>query len=155
EAVDLTQLIRSFLKSHLTRDCLTTVAFMGIQSRSEPWVFFFTRPNAVTGKFELAGSSAQMLSFVTSNVVVPKPTNRQFHTSDGAVGVATDLLFSVGSRDKLLFPAATEAPLKDVKVRHIPDIVANPQLSHVFNTDCVSCHTESALRHLELEGAIT
>src|SRR5690606_5630103 len=75
--------------------------------------------------------------------------------SDGAVGVATDLLFSVGSRDKLLFPAATEAPLKDVKVRHIPDIVANPQLSHVFNTDCVSCHTESALRHLELEGAIT
>ncbi len=28
----------------------------------------------------------------------------------------------------------------------IPDLVANPNLANFFNTDCISCHTESSRR---------
>ena len=157
--VDLTQLLREFLKKHLTEDRLTAVAFMGIKSGAEPWVFFATSRERETGKFmlvnahpSLGGSSAQMLSFVTTNAVFPKPKNHQFGLS---LGVATNELFSVVNLDKLLFPNATEMPLKDIKVRHAPDIVSNPNLSHFFTTDCVSCHTESSLRHSKLGGIST
>jgi hypothetical protein len=40
--------------------------------------------------------------------------------------------------------AAGEAVLDpQARNRDIPDIVANPNLAHFFNTDCASCHTET------------
>ena len=33
-----------------------------------------------------------------------------------------------------------------LKVKHVPDLIANPQRAHFFNTDCVSCHSESTRR---------
>lgn len=40
-------------------------------------------------------------------------------------------------------------------MKHIADIVANPEMSHFFTTDCISCHSESSLRHLRLNGEST
>lgn len=35
-----------------------------------------------------------------------------------------------------------------LKFKDIPDYIANPSLSHFFNTDCVSCHSESTRRSI-------
>jgi hypothetical protein len=43
--------------------------------------------------------------------------------------------------------------LERPRVRDIPDVIANPGMSHVLNTDCVSCHSETTRRKvLKLDG---
>ena len=32
----------------------------------------------------------------------------------------------------------------DARIREIVDIIADPKKSHFFNTDCISCHTDTA-----------
>jgi hypothetical protein len=64
--------------------------------------------------------------------------------SDGKQGVNTAVLFEDDIQSKLQSRkiAEQQRPL----LKDIPDIIANPQLAHFFNTDCVSCHSESARR---------
>ncbi|MBR9800688.1 hypothetical protein GYB59_02850, partial [bacterium] len=157
--VEMVDLLREFLTNHLRSDRMNAIAFMGIQSAAEPWVFFAATRRPQTNQFQLVdahpslqGANAQVLSFVTQSIVFPKPTNRQFGVSRG---VATDVLFPITNVDKPLFAEETSSPLKDITVRHAADIVANPEISHFFTTDCVSCHTESSLRESELNGEST
>ncbi|MHC2069744.1 hypothetical protein ACYFX5_19910 [Bremerella sp. T1] len=159
DSIHLTEMLREFLKSHLASSRLNAVAFMGIESGAEPWVFFATSKNAQSGEFELVSvhpslnpSAGQALSFVTDNTVFPIPRNHQFGP---LVGVSTSHLFQPGNTERKLFSDSTDSMLSTVKVKHIADIVANPELSHFFTTDCVSCHSESALRHTKLDGAFS
>jgi hypothetical protein len=141
----------NLLKKHLTGDRLSTISFMGIDD-PEPWIFFPMRKEGgvfvqgdVKGGF-LPPTKAQMFGLRAGpGQVVPVP---QLNAATGA-GLSTAVLFKSGALSTLdlpLFPGATNAELSALKVRDVADRIANPAFHDNFNTDCVSCHTETTLR---------
>lgn len=128
---------------------------MGIEF-VEPWIFFAMAKSS-DGEFVQVGhpsilpERAQMLTFRGGVMVMPQPTNPTFGKG---IGVSTAQLYGtggplfVGGID--LDKSATSLPLPPgvpaVSHREIPNIIANPQISHFFNTDCMSCHSESTRR---------
>jgi hypothetical protein len=138
--------VKSFLKKHLSADRLGAMAFMGINP-PEPWIFvalqkgrdgtFAPPPNP-----SLGGTSSQMLILRGGNAAMPEPTPKNV---DEKRGVSTALLFpDAAAQAKLEKPVFDDLPA--LKFKDIPDLIANPQRAHFFNTDCVSCHSESARR---------
>ncbi len=134
--------LTAFLKKHLSLDHLSGVAFMGLEP-PEPWIFFaMTKVNGAFVRIPaptLGRNQAQMLSFVGGDVVFPVsiPNN-----SDGKQGVNTAVLFDPDVQLSSRHNPSQPRPL----LQDIPDIIANPRIAHFFNTDCVSCHSESARR---------
>jgi hypothetical protein len=136
--------VKAFVKSRVSEPRLSAMAFMGVDG-SEPWIFFAMSRRA-DGKFALApqkvlgGNAAQMLTLRGGAAVTPSPTTQNV----GNRGVSTSLLFPAGAAGRLATAVFADeaAPL----FRDIPDVIANPQRAHLFNTDCVSCHTESTRR---------
>lgn len=136
----------TFLRRTASLGQLTDLAFMGIDP-PEPWIFFAMRRRPTDGAFvrvgpkALVGRSAQMLILRGGPPVVPEPVTTNQPPDRG---VSTALLFDPNAANELSVPvfSGTARPLR----QDIPDIVANPEISNVFNTDCVSCHTESTRR---------
>ena len=149
--------LTAIIQKHLRPDRLRAVSLMALDP-PEPWLFFAAaRPDpdaalALTAVPSLAPATAQMLTMrnPARTEMVPLPKNRQF----GDRGVSTAPLFAPGARDDLARPALEDVPPRESPtLSDIPDIIANPRLSHFFNTDCVSCHSESSRRqHLGLGG---
>ena len=143
--------IKSFLEKHLSEARLDSIALMGIQQGIEPWFFLaLSRLGDTFGKIPLPIPSAapQMIDFRQGGRVAPEPivSNRP------QGGVATAVLFKQPfvSRDAFAVvgkdSAGNDILDSQVRNRDIPDIIASPIHSHFFNTDCVSCHTESRRR---------
>jgi hypothetical protein len=138
---------KTFLKRHVAPERLMLVAFMGLAPAPEPWIFFSLRKDA-TGSFvrrpnpSMGGQSAQMLTFRTDPNVIPAPTTTNV---DDKRGVSTALLFENGIEGRLAVPVFADLPRP--LNQDIPDIIASPQIASVLNTDCVSCHSESARRN--------
>ncbi len=134
--------LTAFLKKHLSLDRLTGVAFMGLEP-PEPWIFFaMTKVNGAFVRIPaptLGRNQAQMLGFVGGDVVFPVSIP---NGSDGKHGVNTAVLFEPDVQLSSRQDPSQPRPL----LQDIPDIIANPQIAHFFNTDCVSCHSESARR---------
>ncbi len=140
---DLTDKLRAFLKKHLKQSRLGAVAFMGTVESSEPWIFF-AMAKGQNGQFAVA-KGPQMFSRRDSAPVFPIPQNNTF----GAEGLSTSPLFGPAvNLDALLFPNSADPRLKPLQLRDIPDAIANPDVCFFFNTDCVSCHSESTRRGL-------
>jgi hypothetical protein len=138
--------LKKILQKHLKASQLTALAVMGLPMEDpEPWIFVamqrdkskdtiasFPSP-ALDGR-----AKAQLLRFFGSEHVVPMPrTDNQspittcFRMPDTRVGVATaELLSDTTTSDRLTEVTGT---------------IADPVKSHFFNTDCVSCHTETRL----------
>jgi hypothetical protein len=143
----LTERLRTLLRNHLPGGTVNTVAFMGVE-RPEPWMFFLMAKNA-GGSFEavpvrsIGQSKLQLLSFLGGTAIVPAPTTSTF----GSQGVSTTSLFDAGQDlGQPVFPTATDARIQSIRFQDIPAIIANPEISNVINTDCVSCHTETTRR---------
>jgi hypothetical protein len=165
--------VEAFLGRHLDPARLSAMAVMGLPANQpEPWIFValvrqterfvalpipvFTDPNESdpAKKFK----TAQMLSFLDTPHVLPVPrtNNRNPPTAQLTVapaerrGVSTAPLFESTSVDEsaTIGLDAQGQPIRDNELRNrdIPDFIANPQVSNFFNTDCVSCHTESHRR---------
>jgi hypothetical protein len=137
--------VKALLKKHLSEQRLAAVAFMGIDP-PEPWIFFAMskRPDGTFVRAPhpaLGGKDAQMLIFRGGEHVMPLPSTKNV---DLGRGVSTAVLFKDGIAAKLVVPVfdGLARPLH----QDIPDIIANPRLAHFFNTDCVSCHSESTRR---------
>ena len=127
---------------------LAAISFMGIDT-PEPWIFFALKP-AAGGRFvpaaqpTLGGSHAQMISFRGAIEIAPRSTG--MNTGSAGKIVSTASLFDdvlAGNLDE-----AAAAGLPQPLRKDIPNYVANPRFAHVFNTDCVSCHTETTRREL-------
>lgn len=143
--------LADLLRKHPAAARLRAVSLMGIED-PEPWLFFAAarRPGSplqLSAVPSLAPETAQMLTMrgFPKGRVVPEPSNRQF----GDRGVSTAPLFDlVPGSPRLADPAlpgdADEAEVPTLA--DVPDVIANPRLSHFFNTDCVSCHSETARR---------
>jgi hypothetical protein len=153
--------MKSFLLKHLSGARLDAMAIMGIPaSAPEPWIFLSmvkvppgvvpTRPDG--GFIPVHGPVLDGVQFAQSFAppgtippVVPQPLTNNLNpiTCKNAAlpppgnlpgsarsGVSTSQLFISPP------PAAATA-------KSILDVIADPTKSHFFNTDCVSCHTET------------
>lgn len=161
---DLQKKVVAFLNKHVGSRPPSALAIMGLPNDFEPWIFVATVSKG-GGPFVAidspglveASKKAIQLSFqppplgvspaAASNNLNP-PTKQMVVPVKKRRGVSTDVLFKSGlnknapavigkdeNNQPVLHPVA--------KNRDIPDIVANPAMSHFFNTDCISCHTET------------
>lgn len=144
--------VLAFLNRYLPQGQPSSMAIAGIPLPApEPWIFVAMQ--GVPGTFipvrspALNGTQiAQMLSFVDDKRIQPDPLPNNGngitckHAAlpppkpvEGSQGVATAELF-------------VESPVPAVaRVREIVDIIGDPEKSHFFNTDCLSCHTDTRL----------
>ena len=136
--------LKTFIKKHVAEENLAGVSFMGLEP-PEPWIFSaMVKQNGSFAPIPaptLGSNKAQMLSFRDSRNVSPVPAPENLGS---AKGVSTTLLFEPGVESKLSSPVFSGQSRP--RFQEIPDIVANPERAHFFNTDCVSCHSESARR---------
>ena len=158
--------LKSILDQHLPQGRLVAMAVMGLGGNGvEPWIFLSMALDPATGKYMPVPSPtlmqskehlqfSQMLSFVTGDVhVFPEPINNNLNPitcqslavpKDERKGVATAELFDI----TLVGDEKTDKAAK-AKVKPVVDAIADVSRSHFFNTDCVSCHTETR-REMEL-----
>jgi hypothetical protein len=142
-------LAKGFVAKFVSAPRLFALSFIGVET-PEPWIFMamvsngdgtgtiVDAPQAVLGK-----KSAQMLGLLVHPAATPLPSTTNVDTAAGR-GVSTGVLFETDIAGRLTGSvfSGTPRPVHS----DIPDIVANPERSHFFNTDCVSCHSESSRR---------
>jgi hypothetical protein len=164
-ASNVRQEIKSFLERYISSQLLDAMAVSGLPAGAhEPWIFLSMAdvppafdPDCPKGGFcavhgpTLDGKQfAQMLE-PEGNVprVVPEPhTNNlnQITCKNAAAPASPPIADRRGVSTADLF--VNPAPTAD-KTKQILDVIADPTKSHFFNTDCVSCHTETR-RSMEL-----
>jgi hypothetical protein len=151
--------MKSFLERHISGRRLDAMAIAGLPAGAHaPWIFLSmlkvppgvvpALPNGgfipVPGPTLDGKQFAQMLAPVgTAPPVVPVPNTNNLNPitcRNAAVPAGLPAAERSGSSTTELF--ASPAPPAD-KTRQILDLIADPTKSHFFNTDCVSCHTET------------
>jgi hypothetical protein len=165
-AINVRQEMKAFLERHLSAQRLDDMAIMGLPAgASRPWIFLSmvnlppgVLPSLPNGGFvpvhgpTLDGQQfAELLNPAGSpQRVVPAP-----HTNNLAPITCVNAALPTagppiaerhGSSTADVF--GSPVPSSD-KVRDILDLIADPNRSHFFNTDCISCHTETR-RSMEL-----
>lgn len=135
------RMVAAFLGKHLAKGSLNFVAFMGVPAKlPEPWIFFKMK----TGR--TVKPEGEMFDSKTTGgdgSVTPVPKNSNLVEPKPPIGVSTAMLFGQKA-PKLDQPAIADRA--EPLFRDIPDIIANPMLSNVLNTDCFSCHSETTRR---------
>jgi hypothetical protein len=148
KAKDFAAAVKSLLRKHLAEERLGAMAFMGLDP-PEPWIFFAMQKQK-DGKFTVSpianagNKSAQMLILRGGRPVMPRPTTTNVDDKKKR-GVSTAPLFP-DDDGKAKLDVAVFDDLAELTHKEIPDLIANPRRAHFFNTDCVSCHTESNRR---------
>lgn len=155
--------VLKFLGRHLQADRLSAMAIMGLDG-PEPWIFLALSNRRSPDKrfVPVAFLPAQMINFRPgSRGVSPTPKVNNLNPIPSTFvmpseehdrrGVATAVLFRADVDPEALAVTGKNADgqqVRDEKVRNrdIPDVIADPLRSHFFNTDCVSCHTETRRR---------
>ncbi|MBX7132292.1 MAG: hypothetical protein K1X67_06405 [Fimbriimonadaceae bacterium] len=164
EVASLGDKVEAFLSEHLHPEKLNAMALMGLDT-PEPWIFLALSkfPQGAEHFGPVPFLPAQMLSFrVSGGGVIPSPTVNNMNPVPNRIpmpkeekdrrGVATAALFGeeVPELDALAVVGRDEngADVLDDKLKNgdIPDLIADPTRAHFFNTDCLSCHTETRRR---------
>jgi len=151
--------IKRFLEKHLSAQRLDGMAVTGLpEAAPAPWIFLSMAevppgfdPSLPNGGFTAIHSPtldgqqfSQMLGPGGSVPrVLPAPHTNNLNPITCA-SAASPLSVPVANRRGVstsdLF--ASPPPAAD-KTKEITDLIADPSRSHFFNTDCVSCHTET------------
>lgn len=149
----LTSRLGTFLESHLSPDRLSALSIAGLPPGApEPWVFLALQHDEngfgpVPSPAVAQPNLQQMLTFLSDSQnggVVPPGLTRNLlpvdcfanftlppaDQPDAAAGVSTSTLFGTGDNSPQ-------------NAADIASIIADPTVAHFFNTDCVSCHTET------------
>jgi hypothetical protein len=163
-ASQVRQEMKAFLERHISSQRLSGMAVMGLPAGAPaPWIFLSMLnltpilPNGIFIPLQspaLDGQQfAQMLNPVeTAPRVAPDPHSNNLKSitcRNAAVPYAPQPISERnGASTAELF--ATPPPPPN-KIRSILDLIADPSKSHFFNTDCVSCHTETR-RGMDLLG---
>jgi hypothetical protein len=159
-ASSVRQEMKAFLERHLSGQRLGAMAIMGLPAgASRPWIFLsmgFVPAGVVSdlpngGFIPVRGPALDGQQFAellnpagTDPRVVPTP-----HTNNLMPITCQNAALRVpgppvaerrGSSTADLF--ANPPPPPD-KIRELLDLIADPDRSHFFNTDCVSCHTDT------------
>jgi hypothetical protein len=158
-ANNVRQEIIAFLERHISDQRLVGMAIAGLPAGAhEPWIFLSmlkVPPGVVPalpngGFVPLNGPAldgqqfAQMLEPAgTVPRVVPEPHTNNLNPitcKNAAVPAGLPIAEPTGVATADLFVASPPPP---DRAKEILDVIADPVESHFFNTDCVSCHTET------------
>jgi hypothetical protein len=162
---NLRQEIQAFLERHISAEHLDAMAVAGTPAGGAPWIFLSMVevpaglvPALPTGGFipvmgpTLDGQQfAQMLQPVgTVPRVVPEPHTNNLNPITCKNAAVPTANLPVAQRNGVSTSSlfVTPSPTPD-KAKEVLDMIADPTRSHFFNTDCVSCHTETR-RSMEL-----
>jgi len=149
----------SFLEKHISDQRLGSMAIAGLPTPApEPWIFLSMLGDHA-GHFgpahgpTLDGNQqfAQMLNATGANPrVVPEPRTNNLNpiTCKNAAVSVTSLPIAQRSGVSTSAAFATPPP-SSAQSKQILDTIADPTRSFFFNTDCISCHTETR-RTMEL-----
>jgi hypothetical protein len=149
------QEMKSFLERHISADQLGAMAVMGLpEGKPAPWIFLSMLNVAQLGGFvpvhgpTLDGQEfAQSLNPVgTAPRVVPAPHANNLAPITCQNAALPKPLPVAGRRGETTADILDGPALSNAKTKSILDLIADPARSHFFNTDCVSCHTETRLR---------
>jgi hypothetical protein len=143
----------ALLERHISAQRLGSMAIAGLPANAPaPWIFLSILGDRA-GHFgpahgptlDGAQQFAQMLNPAgTEPRVVPEPhtNNRNPITCKNAAVSPTSLPIAQRSGVSTSAAFATPAPSAD-QTKQILDTIADPTKSFFFNTDCISCHTET------------
>ncbi|SCB51618.1 hypothetical protein GA0061098_10163 [Bradyrhizobium shewense] len=141
--------VKALLEKHLSPQRLNTMAVMGI-SPPEPWIFVSMLRDPQAGLIPVPGPTldglhaAQMFSIVGGTHVRPRPaTNNQNPTTCRHAALQNPPL-PLANRKGVSTADFIDANVPNSRVLEIVNVIADTKKSHFFNTDCVSCHTETA-----------
>lgn len=159
--------LKGFLETHLDPSKINAMAIMGLPGgpdNPEPWIFLAMSPSRETGRFAPLPSPAiaqdevrfaQMLDVrrgLRRPSVSPaarannlNPITCAFEVPANPKGVAPPETPN-GLSTAELFPDGDAA-----RMQEIVSVIADPTRAHFFNTDCVSCHTETR-REMDILG---
>ncbi|MFZ0869013.1 MAG: hypothetical protein WAN06_20370 [Candidatus Sulfotelmatobacter sp.] len=143
----------AFLERHISAQRLGSMAIAGLPSNaSKPWIFLSIASDHAGHFFPIHGPTldgdkqfAQMLNPVGTNPrVVPEPHTNNLNaiTCKNAAVSPTSLPIAQRRGISTSEVFATPATSAD-QTKLILDTVADPTKSFFFNTDCISCHTET------------
>jgi hypothetical protein len=141
--------LKALLEKQLSPQRLNTMAVMGLDA-PEPWIFVSMLKVPVAGFISVPGPTldglhvAQMFGVGGGKHVVPQPsTNNQNPITCRHAALQTPPL-PIADRKGVSTSAFIDGNVADSRVTEIVNIIADTKQSHFFNTDCVSCHTETA-----------
>jgi hypothetical protein len=153
------QEMQSFLERHVSAERLDAMAIVGIPAGAPaPWMFLSMEkvpagavPALPNGGFvpvpgpTLDGQHfAQMLNLVGKvPPVVPAPNTNNLNPITCSNAAAPGGLPVAGRRGSSTTELFVSPPPAAANAKVILDLIADPAKSHFFNTDCVSCHTET------------
>ena len=143
--------LKEMLEQRLAPQRLSSMAIMALDE-PEPWIFLAMQKVPREGSFVLVPvpsptldgrQFAQMLNFRGGPRVVPAPStnNQQAITCRHAAFQNPPL--PKADRKGVATADFLDGNLDVSRVQEIVDIIADPTKSHFFNTDCVSCHTDT------------
>ncbi|MET4121183.1 hypothetical protein ABIB85_007663 [Bradyrhizobium sp. JR1.5] len=141
--------LKALLEKHLSPQRLNTMAVMGI-SPPEPWIFVSMLRVPQAGLIPVPGPTldgvhaAQMFSIVGGKHVIPQPiTNNQSPITCRHAALQNPPL-AAADRKGVSTSEFIDGNVPNSRILEIVNIITDPKKSHFFNTDCVSCHTETA-----------
>ena len=155
--------VQGFLAKHLHPTKVRAIAIIGIDP-PEPWIFLALAQSPAGDRFApVPFLPTQMINFLSGPPeIVPQPKVNNLNPEPSGpmmpadatkrIGVSTAPLFGQAMTDLdnyaivSMTDAGDEVRHQQIRNRDIPDIIAHPDRSHFFNTDCVSCHTETRRR---------
>lgn len=141
--------LKALLEKHLSPQRLQTMAVMGTRP-PEPWIFVSMLKVPQAGLIPVPSPTldgmhvAQMLSFSGAKHVVPQPsTNNQNPITCRHASLQSPPQ-PIADRKGVSTAMFLDGHIDDNRIIETLKIIADPKQSHFFNTDCVSCHTETA-----------
>lgn len=150
-ASNFRQEIKAFLERYISAQRLDAMAIAGLPTgQPEPWIFL-SMQNVSGSVFSVHGPTLDGIQFAQmlerggpGFEVIPAPHTNNLNpiTCSNAAASPTSMPIPKRLGDATADVFASPAPSPD-KTKEILDVIADPTRSHFFNTDCVSCHTET------------
>jgi hypothetical protein len=145
--------MKAFLERHISASHLNAMAVMGTPANApEPWIFLAMANVPRLGGFIAVPSptldgqqSAQMLELAPGGLhVTPAPNTNNLNpvTCKNAAVPTANIPVSdrLGVATSELFLSSRPS---DQRIMQVLERIGSPTQSHFFNTDCVSCHTDT------------
>lgn len=162
-AATLTGMLQDFITNHLPQQRLVGLSVAGLPAgKSEPWIFAALQRDPDTSEFKVLPAPAleqpsvegkkpkvrQMLSFLQDRqgAVVPPALTRNLLPVDclmnpilAKIPGASQPGADDGTSTTDLFGGGNSLDVAE----KVAAVIADPARAHFFNTDCISCHTET------------
>lgn len=142
----------AFLERHISAERLGSMAIAGLPANAPaPWIFLSILGDRAGHFFPAHGPTldgnqefAQMLNPAkTTPRVVPGPHTNNLNPITCKNAAVTPTSLPIAERRGISTSDVFATPLPADRTKEILDMIADPAKSFFFNTDCVSCHTET------------